>query len=151
MCHSQTELAKICSIYYIGYGVGIILCQMPDKFGRKRTMQMILPLYVLDQYIILYRPELYLKRIGYFLQGFLHLRLSNSITHMLELISPKHWNPCVTMIAGFDSGSIGISCFMLLYLNNNIDYILRLFFMLSTFSCVLYQFIVPESPKFLIM
>lgn len=72
-----------------------------------------------------------------------------AITHMLELLSNKDWNFSITVIAAFDSGSIGLACFLLLFLNNNADYILKIFFTLSTVSSVIYFLAIPESPKFL--
>lgn len=42
-CKSRSSYAIIASIYFIGYGLGVIFYWMPDKYGRKGTMWIVLP------------------------------------------------------------------------------------------------------------
>jgi len=74
------------SLYFLGFGIGIILFFMPDKFGRKQTMNIVLPLYAISTAIGTFSPNLVLKSISYFVNGFLHISITCAFTHMYELV-----------------------------------------------------------------
>ena len=146
MCWTQTELAKICALYYFGFAFGIFLSWMPDKFGRKGSMKILMPVYLIAQYMILFPEDLNIKRIGYFMQGALHIRLTIAISHMNELASPNNKDFSVTVMAMYDSGGLGLASLFLLFVKNDITIVLKGFFTASTTATVIYFLIIPESP-----
>ena len=44
ICEPRTSYTIIASIYFLGYGLGVVLYWMPDKIGRKGTMIWVLPI-----------------------------------------------------------------------------------------------------------
>ena len=86
MCEDLVEVNKAGSLYFIGYGVGAVFFFLPDTLGRKGTMKMILPLYILCCYLSLFPMNMEVRTLGFFLQGLFHLKISTSYTHILELV-----------------------------------------------------------------
>jgi len=76
----------MCSIYFLGFGLGVVLFFLPDKVGRKGTMNIVLPLYAVSTAIGTFSPNLFLKSLSYFMNGFLHISITCTFTHMYELV-----------------------------------------------------------------
>ena len=54
MCISTSTKDYFCSIYFVGFAVGIIFFTVPDAIGRKRTMWVLLPPYILASSLSVY-------------------------------------------------------------------------------------------------
>jgi len=57
-----------------------------------------------------------LKSIGYFVQGLLHIKISNSYTHIYELIEEKYKVKATTVIGLLDEASIFIISIILKFI-----------------------------------
>ena len=52
-------------------------------------MSVMMSVYVLCSSLTVFAPSIFLKSTGLFLQGFLHLKIMLSYTHMFELTDEK--------------------------------------------------------------
>lgn len=73
-------------MYFVGYVIGGMFLFLPDLLGRKGCMMVILPLYSIAAALVVFPDDLQLKKLGYFLQGLFHIKISNSFTHMYEIM-----------------------------------------------------------------
>ena len=53
----------------------------------------------------IFGDNIYVKGIGMFVQGFLHLKIMLAYTHMFELTNGEHKAFCSTVINIFDAGT----------------------------------------------
>ena len=138
-------------MFFIGYGVGILLFFLPDKIGRKGTMKFVLPAHIIASFISVFGNSLYLKSVGFFLQGVLHLRITISYCHCLELVMDKHKPIASTAINSLDSGSIMIMAGIFNYYNKHVNQVLQIYWAIGFFFCLVYFYAIPESPRYLFM
>lgn len=87
MCDSQVEIKKTVSAYFVGFVTGLPLMVLPDSIGRKNSMNLALVLAVFSVYLIIYGSSMNMKKIGFFIQGIFHLRITISFTHLIELVN----------------------------------------------------------------
>ena len=147
----MTSVKKMASLFFIGQGFGVILFFMPDKYGRKATMKFTLPFYILSQYFILFQHNISIKSIGFFMQGFFHIKITNSFTHIIELVPDIYKSKVSTLIVAFNVGSVALVSFLILNVDNDENHCLKAMFWLGILSMVVYFLVVPESPRFLLM
>ena len=83
--------------------------------------------------------------------GFLHIKITNSYTHMLELCPDKWKSKATTCIAAFDSGSLAFVAALLYFVKPDEEVVIKGFFWLGVAGTVLYFLVVPESPRYLFM
>ena len=98
------------ALYFIGFGAGIVFMFLPDRLGRYGTMAFILPLYACAAAMCVFFDDLQTKRIGFFLQGFLHIKIANSFLHIFELVPEDGKVLASTVITSFDSSSMAFVC-----------------------------------------
>ena len=115
MCRDPIEVNRKGSLYFLGYGVGIIFFFLPDLKGRRGSMKYILPIYSIAHYMTVFPKNLEIRALGLFLQGIFHLKVSLSYTHMLELVEEKNKAMASTLITCFDSASLIFACSFYLY------------------------------------
>lgn len=115
ICEDNDYVNSRGSLYFIGYGLGVIFFFMPQTFGRKGTMNRVLPFYIFSCYFAIFPKSLEARAFGFFLQGIFHLKISTSYTHILELVEEKDKAMCSTILTGFDSGALLIACTTYLY------------------------------------
>ena len=65
-CKSMVSYTSILSFYFIGFGCGILIFFLPDSFGRRGTMKIIMPIYAMFASTSLYAYDLHIKKIGFF-------------------------------------------------------------------------------------
>jgi MFS family permease len=124
---------------------------MPDRYGRLNTMRFALPFYIISQYLIVFTHSVSTKSLGFFLQGFFHIKITNTYTHILELVPDAHKSKVSTVILGFDSGSVGFVSFLIYYVDINQEHVFKWMFWLGIGATCIYFLIAPESPRFLFM
>lgn len=61
--------------------------------------------YMVCSSLTVFGQSIAIKSTGLFLQGFLHLKIMLSYTHMFELTDEKSKSFCSTFITSVDSGS----------------------------------------------
>ena len=74
MCEPVIVYSSMTSFYLIGYGLGVVSFFLPDTFGRKRTMNYFVPSFAIAAAIVIYSPGLTVKKVAFFVLGFLHLK-----------------------------------------------------------------------------
>jgi len=121
MCKTTGEINQVASMFFIGYGIGVLLFFLPDKIGRKGTMKFILPAHIMASFVSVFGQSLYLKSVGFLLQGVLHLRITISYCHCLELMMDKDKPIASTAINSLDSGSIMIMSLIFYYYNKHVS------------------------------
>ena len=90
-----------------------------------------------------------MKSLGFFLQGFFHLKITNSYTHALELVADSDKNIVGTLITGFDSFSVAIVSGILYFVDQDEEKVMKFWFWVGMFSVIVYFVFIPESPRFL--
>jgi MFS family permease len=151
MCIEKDNYLYIGSWYFIGYGCGIIFFFLPDFIGRKKTMTFILPLYIVSCYISIFPKTILIKKIGFWMQGLFHLKISLSYTSCIELVPENYKNISSTIISAFDASTITISCLIYKFYTPNQDFVYELMFYIGSIACIMYILIVPESPRWVFM
>jgi len=86
----MTAYRSITSYFFVGWGSGLIFMFLPDMLGRKGTMNIFMPLYMISAYLSTYSHSLILLKIGFFFNGFLHLKSTLCYTHGVELVPDKY-------------------------------------------------------------
>lgn len=67
MCLDRKTIAATNSFYFVGFGFGIIFLTLPDSIGRKGTMGVMMPMFIVAAYITIFSRSLKWKSVGYFL------------------------------------------------------------------------------------
>ena len=147
VCTPSIQINQIGAWYFIGYGLGIVFFMLPDLIGRKGAMKFIMPLNIIGCYMTIYTNTLFLKTLGYFIQGVFHLKVSTSFMHLQELVPEEHRDKAVTIVTSIDSSMVIIGCFLLQFVNNNETDVTGLMFWIGCVAIVLYFLLVPESPS----
>ena len=151
MCQSEDDYNQIGSWYFIGYGMGVIFFFLPDLIGRKKTMTYILPLYIISCYISIFSQSVLIKKIGFWLQGIFHLKISLSYTSCLELVPESKKVLSSTIISAVDASTILISCLIYKYYMPVEAFVLELMFYIGSLACFIYILVIPESPRWVFM
>jgi predicted MFS family arabinose efflux permease len=86
MCTAPITYNSIGSFYFIGYGIGGLFFFLPDAFGRKNVMSIIMIFIILSTYISAFSSDYHYMKLGFFLTGFFHLKISLSYTYAAELV-----------------------------------------------------------------
>jgi len=90
VCEPILSYSSITSFYLFGYGLGIIFMFLPEMLGRKGSMRILVSLYTINAYLSIYSESLILLKIGFFFNGFLHLKGTLCYTHGVELVPDKY-------------------------------------------------------------
>jgi MFS family permease len=123
-CIDKADYNQIGSMYFIGYGIGVIFFFLPDLIGRKKTMIYILPLYVLSCYVSIFKDTLFYKKLGFFLQGLFHIKISLSYTSIFELVPERKKVLCSTLLSAWDGSTILVSCLIFKFYQPKSDIVL---------------------------
>lgn len=124
---------------------------LPDMLGRKGTMNIFVPLYIISSYLSTYSHSLLLLKIGFFFNGFLHLKGTLCYTHGVELIPDKYKALIPTLINFYDCASTLILALFFKFIDPDVDKILHILYIIGWVASILYLIIIPESPKWLII
>ena len=86
MCIQKIDYLFTVSMFFIGYGLGIVFFFIPDYIGRKKAMMLFLPLNIIAIFAVSFSQYLTIMKIGLLLIGMFHLKSSISYTHCFELV-----------------------------------------------------------------
>lgn len=145
-CTPFTEYATISAAYFVGYGIGILFLFLPDLLGRRGCMMLILPLYIMVTSLSVLSDDIAMKRMGFFLQGLFHIKISNSYTHMFELVPESAKVIGQTCINSYDACTLLIVCVAIKFGGASYQQVAEIQLYVGSVACVLYFLIVPESP-----
>lgn len=136
-------------MYYIGFALGLFLFPAPDVFGRKKTMTVVMMMFLAAGFTSLLSPIMWVKSAGYFVQGLLHLKITLSYTHMFELVDDDYKSFCATIINAMDGFSFGFTGLALKFVTRDlVSYVEIVYYGLGILTLV-YMAVVPESPRWL--
>jgi hypothetical protein len=136
-------------MYFYGFACGIILFMMPEFLGRKGAMKVLLPPFILASTLSVYGQTISTKSCGFFIQGFLHLKIMLSYTHIFELVQKDHKSFCATFINCLDSLTFASHGLYYLFVSRDGVQYLRNMHLIGTFGTILYFILIPESPRWL--
>jgi MFS family permease len=78
VCENPANYNSLGSFYFFGYALGIVFFFLPDFLGRRKTMSIFYPLNLLSCFIAIYSQSLFQKKVGFFMIGLFHVKLSLS-------------------------------------------------------------------------
>ena len=145
-CKDKSQYSIIGSSYFIGYFMGSIFFFLPDMFGRKGTFNRVMPIYILSCYFSLFSNSIELKILGFFMQGFFHIKTSLSYQHIYELVPKNKKVLCSTFLSSLDCATILSICFSLKYFTKSLDEVFHYIFYIQTTGIIIFFIIIPESP-----
>lgn len=94
------------SMYFIGFGAGIILFPVPDLYGRRKALLISMAGYLIAITICLFFRDLTMRSISLFLIGFFHLKNSSSYVLCFETVQDKDKATTSTAINTFDGSTL---------------------------------------------
>ena len=151
MCTPPSSYNSIGSFFFIGYGIGAIFFFLPDAFGRKKVMSIFMTFVMFATYISAFGTDMSHMRIGFFLIGFFHLKISLSYTYAAELVPESSKQMVLTIISAYDACSLLIACSIMKYYKPDETLVMQFHFGLGLFALLLFSLVIPESPKWLFM
>jgi MFS family permease len=151
MCTSPTSYNSIGSFYFIGYGIGAIFFFLPDAIGRKNVMSLFMIFLMFGLYISAFASDYHYMKLGFFLIGFFHLKISLSYTYAAELVPESSKQIVLTLISAYDACSLLIACCIMKYYKPSEHLVMQLHFGLGLIALILFSLVIPESPKWLFM
>ena len=66
-CIPQSSIDLFCSMYFFGFASGLMFFTLPDAIGRKKTMNVLMPIYILASFLSVYGVTLHIKSIGFYI------------------------------------------------------------------------------------
>ena len=67
MCTPKSKIAAVSSFYFVGFIFGLALFPLPNLLGRKKSMSLIMLVYIMASALTLYGNSLFLKTVGMFI------------------------------------------------------------------------------------
>jgi len=95
--------------------------------------------------------ELKYMRLGFFMIGFFHLKISLSYTYATELVPEDSKQLVLTMITAYDSCTLLLACSIMKFYKPSELVVMQFHFGLSVFALLFFALVIPESPKWLFM
>ena len=126
VCVPMIEYSSLVSYFLVGYGFGIIFFFLPDTLGRKGSMNIFVPLFTINAYLSTYSYSLILFKIGFFLNGFLHLKSTLCYTHGIELVPDKYKAMVPTLINAYDVSTFVVLALFYKFIEPDTDRILNI-------------------------
>lgn len=150
MCTPKIDYIFICSLYYIAYGIGIIIFFVPDYFGRKVTMNINLPIYMVATAVVVFSNDMQTMKIATFVLGFFHLKSTCAFTQAVELVADKYKTRTIIMLNAFYFACMVFVGMFYLLIDPDTDTLLTFYLYLGVATSILYIAFIPESPYWLV-
>ena len=148
---NKNDINSIVSYCFMGYALGMCFFFLPDYLGRKKSMYFLMIGQAFATHLTIFYSDSWITRLGFFLHGVFHCRISVSYVHCYELMDQSSKTKASTIINAFDASSPMISCLVFTYYDNYVDNFLRTWFYLGCTAIFLYFLVIPESPRWLLM
>ena len=65
---------------------------LPDSYGRRKSMLFSLFFFTLGSSLTVFGQTMLLKKIGFAMQGFFHLKITLSFTYLVEFLPERFKN-----------------------------------------------------------
>ena len=151
VCESPQEVGSIVAIYFLGYVFGTFLFFLPNQIGRKPSTVISLLSFILANGAVVYATNITQIKIGFFIQGVMHLKNTLSYSYCTELMENTHKQLSMTLISLFDTFSLVITTMYLIYVDKDLVEFLRIWYIIGTTASIIFIIAIPESPRFLFM
>ena len=151
MCKPSHQAAAVSSVYFIGFVGGLFLLPFPNLLGRKGSLKYIMSIYAVASALSIYGPNLFIKTIGMFIQGFLHIKNTLSFTHILEMVPEKKKELCTTVINIFDAAVLMNMGGLILMGFKDMQGLIEFVNYIGTIIIIIYLICAPESPYYFII
>jgi hypothetical protein len=148
-CQNPLSYVSIASFYCFGYACGVIFFFLPDQLGRKKTLMLSLGMNIIAMYLAIYDQRIPVKKFGFFLNGFFHIRYSGSIIHSLEMVPDVYKNANFTGLLLFEVSVVFYACLVFYFYSPSIQLVFDIHFILGVGMYLAYCLVVPESPRWL--
>ena len=114
-------------------------------------MNIVMPLYILASCLTIYGTTLQLKAIGYFIQGFLHIKIPVSFAYIYEMIPEGQKDFCSMFINTFDNCTMGVIGIAFLFVTKEATWFLEMVNLFEMAFVILFLALAPESPNWLLL
>lgn len=149
-CANPNDVKFICSANFLGFLFGVFFFPLPDAIGRKKTMILMLIPYMVTNAMVAYGDTIFIKTLGMFMQGVLHIRITLSYTHMYELIQEMDKSFCAQIINMADTLAMAFTGIILMLVTRDAVAYIQIVYIITTIGALIYLLLIPESPRWLI-
>ena len=101
--------------------------------------------------LTVYGPTMQLKKIGFIIQGIMHMKNSLAFLLTTELIPNKNLAISLTLLTLLDTFTIGGTCLLIKYVDRDVNNLLEVYFKVGCVCSILFAVLIPESPKWMLM
>lgn len=150
ICEDRNKVSLMTAFYFIGFGVGIFLFPLPDKFGRFKVLGVSMFGYIIAIACLLWIPTITVRSVCLFLIGFFHLKNSQAYVICFECVEDRHKPAVSTAINAFDGSTLIFLGTYFIFIKDWFPYQLFMF-VVQCISLVLFFLFVQESPKWLLI
>lgn len=114
-------------------------------------MQIVMPLFCTASAISILASEMWLKKVGFFTLGLLHIKSTISYQHSYELMPNGYTAVASTVINVVDCLTLLVIGFSLKYFTHDINNVFLGFMIAGIIATILYLAFIPESPKWVFL
>ena len=153
ICESPGKINLPYIIWFISFGVGGVLTfPVIDKFGRRRSHLIFSTMNMLAQALITFVPSFFAHAIGFALLGFFMAKQALCLTWAFELLQSADKSFANMCLMSLDFSIIVVSG-LYFYFAEVPDWKILCYpqFFLGALGYVLCTFLIPESPKWLLL
>ena len=151
MCLPESEKSFFCSSYFIGFCLGVMLSTLPDSIGRKATLNILMPLFLIASWFVIFGQSIFQKEMGLIFQGLFHVKIMLSYSYIFELTEEKYKAFCATFINIGDLLSFSFIGLYLVYVDRNIMRLMEQAYIVQSSAIIAALIILPESPQWLFL
>ena len=118
---AKNDINSIVSYSFMGYVIGMCFFFLPDYLGRKKSMMFFLVGQAFATHLTIFYSDPWMTRLGYFLHGVFHCRISVSYVHCYELMDLASKTTASTIINAIDASTPMMCCIIFTYFDNKVD------------------------------
>ena len=87
VCKTPVQIAKLATVYFIGYCVGGSFYWVPDKIGRKKAVMGSLCLSMMAETVMIFVSAYHIRMVAFFVMGLFQLQNSASYLWLYESVT----------------------------------------------------------------
>lgn len=132
--------------YFIGFAFGGLMYGLPDRYGRKRAVQLGLFMSCFAQTVMLLSNSFAVRSAMFFIMGLASIKNTVSGVWLSECVSFRYKPTAHTMINAFDALPIAIVCLTYMFITRYWLWVC-LAGTILTYVATVASFFCPESPR----